>query len=145
MRGGVLLLFLASFFFIGGEAWSQSPEIKDIKTRISWYRSWLEKTGSKGTRLWLRLDSSKRPHRLYVSDGFVHAQSDTQEELIEIFSRYLAGHPDKNMLIDIYSVESGKMIGEYGFGGFRLFQSQPSVSPVADRSVSPQDVAAESK
>ena len=38
-----------------------------------------------------------------------------------IFSRYLAGHPEKNMLIDIYDGSSGKVIGEYGFGGFKLF------------------------
>jgi hypothetical protein len=25
------------------------------------------------------------------------------------------------MLIDIYDAASGKVIGEYGFGGFRLF------------------------
>ena len=37
------------------------------------------------------------------------------------FSRYLAGHPEKNMLIDIYDGSTGKVIGEYGFGGFKLF------------------------
>ena len=44
-----------------------------------------------------------------------------QEEFIEIFSRFLAGHPEKNMLIDIYDPNTNKWIGEYGFGGFRLF------------------------
>jgi hypothetical protein len=51
----------------------------------------------------------------------LHADTPTQEQFIEIFSRFLAGHPEKNMLIDIYDSANGKWIGEYGFGGFRLF------------------------
>jgi hypothetical protein len=29
------------------------------------------------------------------------------------------------MLIDIFDANSGKPIGEYGFGGFRLFDPRP--------------------
>ena len=129
MRGKAQALFLASAFLFSGLAWAQSPELKDIQTRISWYRAWLDQAGSSGSRFWLRLDSSKRPHRLFVGDGFLQAEADAQEEFIEIFSRYLAGHPDKNMLIDIYNATNGKWIGEYGFGGFRLFAASGSTSP----------------
>jgi hypothetical protein len=51
----------------------------------------------------------------------MQATTGEKEQFIEIFSRYLAGHPEKNMLIDIYDNATGKEIGEYGFGGFKLF------------------------
>jgi hypothetical protein len=126
MRGRVNVLFLAFAFLFSGFVWAQTPELKDIQTRISWYRAWLDQAGSNGTRFWLRLDSSKRPHRLFVGDSFLRAESVAQEEFIEVFSHYLAGHPEKNMLIDIYDANSGKWIGEYGFGGFRLFEASGS-------------------
>ena len=129
MRGKAKALFLASAFLFSGLASAQTPDLKDIQTRISWYRAWLDQAGSNGSRFWLRLDSSKRPHRLFVGDGFLHAEADAQEEFIEIFSRYLAGHPDKNMLIDIYDATNSKWIGEYGFGGFRLFAVSGPISP----------------
>ena len=130
MRGRAKVLFLAFAFVFTGPAWGQSPDLKDIQTRISWYRAWLDQAGSSGSRFWIRLDSSKRPHRLFVGDGFLHAEADAQEEFIEIFSRYLAGHPDKNMLIDIYDADTSKWIGEYGFGGFRLFDaSHAAIAP----------------
>lgn len=126
MRGRAKTLFLAFAFSLSGLAWAQTPQLNDIQTRISWYRAWLDQAGSNGSRFWIRLDSSKRPHRLFVGDGFLHAEADAQEEFIEIFSRYLAGHPDKNMLIDIYDADTSKWIGEYGFGGFRLFDASGS-------------------
>lgn len=94
---------------------------KEIQSRISQYKVWLDELGSKGAHYWIRLDSSKRPHRLYVGEGFMHADLRHKEEFIETFSRYLAGHPEKNMLIDIFDASTGKAIGEYGFGGFKLF------------------------
>ena len=51
----------------------------------------------------------------------MHADATQQEEFVDTFSHFLAGHPDKNMLIDIFDAKTGKPIGEYGFGGFRLF------------------------
>jgi hypothetical protein len=81
----------------------------------------LDRVGSTGSRLWVRLDSTKRPHRLYVGEGFLRAEYRDKEHFVEIFSSFLAGHPDKNMLIDIFDFSNGKLIGEYGFGGFRLF------------------------
>ena len=123
MLGKVKIVFLASalFFSVSAVASAQAPNFKEIQERIFEYRKVLDQAGSGGSRFWLRLDSSKRPHRLYVGDAFLQANSLKQEEFIEIFSRFLAGHPEKNMLIDIYDPITNKWIGEYGFGGFRLF------------------------
>jgi len=60
-----------------------------------------------------------------VCGRWFRASATEKEQFVEIFSRFLAGHPEKNMLIDIYDASSGKPIGEYGFGGFRLFDSRP--------------------
>jgi hypothetical protein len=100
---------------------AQSFSFREIEARIAEYKNWLDQLGSTGSRYWTRLDSTKRPHRLYVAEGFVQATTSEKEQFIEIFSRYLAGHPEKNMLIDIFDGSNGKVIGEYGFGGFRLF------------------------
>ena len=107
---------------------AQSLSFKEIQARVSEYKIWLDKLGSNGAHYWLRLDSSKRPHRLYVGEGFMEATTGEQEQFIEIFSRYLAGHPEKNMLIDIYDGSNGKVIGEYGFGGFKLFTAAAAPS-----------------
>lgn len=102
-------------------SFAQSLSFKEIQARVSEYKIWLDKLGSNGSHYWLRLDGTKRPHRLYVGEGFMQATTGEKEEFIEIFSRYLAGHPEKNMLIDIYDESTGKAIGEYGFGGFKLY------------------------
>ena len=104
---------------------AQTLSFKEIEARVSEYRKWLDKVGNNGSRYWVRLDSTKRPHRLYVGDGFVRASATEKEQFVEIFSRFLAGHPEKNMLIDIYDANTGKEIGEYGFGGFHLFDPHP--------------------
>ena len=119
--GKIQIVVLASALFFPAIAGAQAVNFKEIEARVSEYRKWLDQAGSNGSRFWMRLDSSKRPHRLYVGDGFMQADAIAQENFIEIFSRFLAGHPDKNMLIDIYDPTNGKWIGEYGFGGFRLF------------------------
>jgi hypothetical protein len=117
-RVAAVVLAFALLFPVLSSA--QSFSFREIEARIAEYRNWLDQHGSNGSRYWVRLDSTKRPHRLYVAEGFTQATSTEKEQFIEIFSRYLAGHPEKNMLIDIYD-GSGKAIGEYGFGGFRLF------------------------
>jgi hypothetical protein len=118
---GVQISILASALLFSVPAPAQNLSFKEIEARVLEYRKWLDNVGSNGSRYWVRLDSSKRPHRLYVGDGFMQADSSDKEEFIEIFSRFLAGHPEKNMLIDIFDASTGKLIGEYGFGGFRLF------------------------
>jgi hypothetical protein len=100
---------------------TETVNLKEIQTKVAEYKHWLNEVNSNGSKYWIRLDSSKRPHRLYVGDGFMHADYQHKEQFIEIFSHYLAGHPDKNMLIDIFDASTGKAIGEYGFGGFKLF------------------------
>ena len=114
-------LFLASAFLFPAFAGAQVFNFKEIEARIREFRGLLDLAGSNGSRFWTRLDSSKRPHRLYVGEGFMNADDDARENFIELFSRFLAGHPDKNMLIDIYDGSTSKLIGEYGFGGYRLF------------------------
>jgi hypothetical protein len=121
MLGRIRIIVLASALFFPALAVAQTVNFKEIEARVSEYRKWLDQVGSNGSRFWVRLDSTKRPHRLYVGEGFMKADTIAQENFIEIFSRFLAGHPDKNMLIDIYDPTNGKWIGEYGFGGFRLF------------------------
>lgn len=121
MLGKLRVFLLASALLFPSLAVSQTVNFKEIEARVLEYRKWLDKVGSNGTRYWLRLDSTKRPHRLFVGDGFMQADPTDKEEFIEIFSRFLAGHPEKNMLIDIFDASTGKPIGEYGFGGFRLF------------------------
>jgi hypothetical protein len=121
MLGRIRIIVLASALFFPAIAAAQNVNFKEIESRVSEYRKWLDQVGSNGSRFWVRLDSTKRPHRLYVGEGFMKADAVAQENFIEIFSRFLAGHPDKNMLIDIYDPTNGKWIGEYGFGGFRLF------------------------
>jgi hypothetical protein len=121
MLGKIQIVFLASALLFPSLAISQNISFKEIEARVLEYRKWLDKAGSNGSRFWVRLDSSKRPHRLFVGDGFMQADATDKEEFIEIFSRFLAGHPEKNMLIDIFDANTGKPIGEYGFGGFRLF------------------------
>ena len=118
----VLLLFVSLFpVFSAAQTARQKEAIKENDAKIAEYKQWLDQVSAKGLNYWLRLDSAHRPHRLYVAEGFQKADYVEKERFIEIFSRYLAGVPDKNMLIDIYDASTGKAIGEYGFGGFRLF------------------------
>ena len=121
MLGKTIIFFLASALFFPPLLPAQNINFKEIEARVLEYRKWLDQVGSGGSRYWIRLDSSKRPHKLYVGEGFMQAGRDEKENFVEIFSRFLAGHPEKNMLIDIYDAANGKAIGEYGFGGFKLF------------------------
>jgi hypothetical protein len=122
MPGKILsALFLASALFSPAISHAQVSNFKEIETKVREFRVALDQAGVNGTRFWTRLDSSKRPHRLFVGEAFMNADDNAKENFIEVFSRFLAGHPDKNMLIDIYDANTSKLIGEYGFGGFRLF------------------------
>jgi hypothetical protein len=121
MKGKLQFLVLASALLFPAIAIPQSFSFREIDARILEYRRWLDQVGSSGSRYWLRLDSSKRPHQLYVGEGFMRAAYDEKERFVEIFSRFLAGHPERNMLIDIFDGTDGRAIGEYGFGGFKLF------------------------
>jgi hypothetical protein len=89
--------------------------------QISEYKKWLDTLGSSGSRYWVRLDSSRRPHKLYLAEGFYRADPKSQELFVDTFSHYLAGHPDKFMLIDLYDESSKMPVGEFGWGGFKMF------------------------
>ena len=121
MKGILIVTALAFALLFPVSTPAEITDFKEIQARISEYKAWLDRLGSNGSRYWVRLDGTKRPHRLYVGEGFLRADSNEKENFIEIFSRFLAGHPEKNMLIDIFDPATGKWIGEYGFGGFRLF------------------------
>ncbi len=100
---------------------ADGQEYKKWEGKIAEYKTWLDSVGSDGSRLWIKLDSSIRPHRLYVGEVFHKSGYNQQRQLIETFSHYLAGHPEKYMLVDIYDADTGKHIGEFGWGGFKLY------------------------
>lgn len=98
-----------------------AQDFKKWEAQIADYKHWLDVVGSAGSRLWLRLDSSRRPHKLYVGEGFDKADYRLKEHFVEIFSHYLAGHPEKFALIDLFDGVTGTPIGEFGWGGFKLY------------------------
>jgi hypothetical protein len=120
-RVRVSTLFLLFALLLPVCASAETLNFKEIQAKVAEYKAWLDQVGTNGSKYWVRLDSSKRPHRLFIGEGFLQANFGDKERFIEIFSRYLAGHPDKNMLIDIFDGSTEKAIGEYGFGGFKLF------------------------
>lgn len=99
-------------------------EFKQREAQIAQYKKWLDTLGPSGSKYWVRLDSKQRPHRLYVGEGFHRADYKSQERFVDTYSNYLAGHPEKFMLIDIFDATTNKPVGEYGFGGFKLYQQR---------------------
>src|SRR4051812_27142516 len=116
-----ITISLICALLLPGYSQAETVNFKEIQAKVTAYKNWLDQVGTNGSKYWIRLDSSKRPHRLFVGEGFLRADFTEKERFIEIFSRYLAGHPEKNMLIDIFDGSTEKAIGEYGFGGFKLF------------------------
>ncbi|MGH7767676.1 MAG: hypothetical protein ACREQP_09500 [Candidatus Binatia bacterium] len=117
-----LIAFLFAFSMglpVGSQAFGD--EFTKRAAQISEYKKWLDTLGSSGSRYWVRLDSSRRPHKLYLGEAFYRADLQSQERFIDTFSHYLAGHPDKFMLIDLYDEGSKMPVGEFGWGGFRMF------------------------
>jgi hypothetical protein len=119
-----ILMFLAGIEQ-AQPAWGN--EIKARETKIAQYKRWLDTLGPQGSQYWIRLDSGRRPHRLYLGEGFHRADAQSQERFIDTYSSYLAGHPEKFMLIDLFDADTNKWIGEYGFGGFKMYSK-----PVAE-------------
>jgi hypothetical protein len=113
-----LLMFLSGVHQTQA-AWGS--EFKAREAKIAQYKRWLDTLGPQGSQYWVRLDAGRRPHRLYLGDGFHRADSQSQEQFIDTFSSYLAGHPERFMLIDLFDADTDKWIGEYGFGGFKLY------------------------
>lgn len=115
--GSALFLFFLLFSFVHAVA----QDFKSSEAKIAEYKRWLDRVGAKGSRLWLRVESDHRPHRLFVGDGFERVDFAEKERFVEIFSSFLAGHPEKFMLIDIYDGKTGQPVGEFGWGGFKLY------------------------
>ena len=116
--------FLTALLFALLLPWAaDAQEFKKWEAQLSQYKQWLDVVGLAGYRYWLRLDSSRRPHKLYVGEGFDKADYKVKEEFVEIFSHYLAGHPEKFALVDLFDGITGAPIGEFGWGGFKLYPS----------------------
>lgn len=115
---------LGLLMFVSGleqtpSAWAS--EFKAREAKIAQYKRWLDTLGPAGSQYWVRLDAGRRPHRLYLGEGFYRADLQSQERFIDTYSSYLAGHPEKFMLIDLFDADSNKWVGEYGFGGFKMY------------------------
>lgn len=129
MIAGLLFLVLLPPFFV--QAQDVKPEdIKAWAMKTKEYKQWLDSMKGGNIQFWTRMDDSRRPHKVYVGEGFEKASFKDQEQFVEIFSHYLAGHPDKYMLIDLYDAQTGAAVGEYGFGGFKLFPPEAATAPV---------------
>jgi hypothetical protein len=118
--------FIVAFLLVFLAGVSQPPcvrgnEFKEREAKITQYKKWLDSLGSNGSQYWTRLDARPRPHRLYLGEGFYRADFQSQERFVDTFSNYLAGHPEKFMLIDLFDAATNKPVGEYGFGGFKLY------------------------
>ena len=96
-------------------------DFKRWKAEVAEFKVEIDKQGAKGTRVWIRIDSRRRPHKLYVAEAFYELQHHQRIEFIELWSRYLAGHPKKYALLDIYDSSTKKHIGEFGWGGYKLY------------------------
>ncbi|HWP57499.1 MAG TPA: hypothetical protein VNL14_06415 [Candidatus Acidoferrales bacterium] len=103
-----------------------AEDIKRWEAKIKEYKAWLDLVRSDDYRLWVRLDGSHRPYRLYLGEGFSRVDSSSQQQFVETFSRFLAGHPEKYMLIDLYDNATGAHVGEFGWGGFKLYANGSS-------------------
>jgi hypothetical protein len=96
-------------------------EFKKREAQMVEYKKWLDTLGPSGSKYWVRLDAKPRPHRLYVGEAFHRADLKSKERFVDTYSNYLAGHPEKFMLIDLFDAGTNKPVGEYGFGGFKLY------------------------
>jgi len=119
----LLLMFLCAP--VMAIAPSHGNEFREREAKIAQYKKWLDTLGPRGSQYWLRLDSGRRPHRLYLGEAFHHVDAQSQEQFIDKYSNYLAGHPEKFMLIDLFDADTSKLVGEYGFGGFKMYIEAP--------------------
>jgi hypothetical protein len=127
----VILMFLWTGVDQAQPAWGN--EFKQREAKIAQYKKWLDTLGPQGSQFWVSLDSRKRPHRLYLGEGFYRADSQSQERFVDTFSNYLAGHPEKFMLIDLFDADTNRPVGEYGFGGFKLYPKPVRTAETAQK------------
>lgn len=103
---------------------ASSQDLKKWNAQIAQHKRWLDTLGPDGQRYWIALDESRRPHRLYLGEGFFRADYNSQERFVETYSIYIAGHPEKYMLMDLFDARTRKQVGEFGWGGFKLYRRQ---------------------
>jgi hypothetical protein len=128
MRKFFLLLALACGLPFGATA--MGDEFTARAAQMAESKKWLDTLGSGGSRYWIRLDSDRRPHKLYVGEAFYRADPQEQELFVDTFSHYLAGHPDKFMLIDLYDEATRAPVGEFGWGGFKMYPRAVSFTDI---------------
>ncbi|MGH7823752.1 MAG: hypothetical protein ACREQ7_01035 [Candidatus Binatia bacterium] len=121
-----ILVALSLILLQGSPAFAN--EFKKREAQMAQYKKWLDTLGPSGSKYWIRLDSKRRPHRLYIGEGFYRADYKSQERFIDTYSNYLAGHPEKFMLIDLFDANTKRPVGEYGFGGFKLYSRSVRVA-----------------
>jgi hypothetical protein len=121
MKKIIVMVLLALSLGYLQEAPVWGDEFKKREAVIAQYKKWLDTLGPDGSRYWVRLDAKRRPHRLYVGEAFFRADFHSQERFVDTYSNYLAGHPEKFMLIDLFDAVTNMPVGEYGFGGFKLY------------------------
>ena len=129
---------LGVLMFLSGVHQAQpvwANEFKAREAKIAQYKRWLDTLGPKGSQYWVRLDAGRRPHRLYLGEAFHRADAQSREQFIDTYSSYLAGHPEKFMLIDLFDAETNKWIGEYGFGGFKMY-AKPAPAAATNQTAS---------
>jgi hypothetical protein len=123
-------LLFALAFGLPFAATVRGDEFTVRAAQIAESKKWLDTFGSDGSRYWVKLDSERRPHKLYVGEAFYRARPQEQERFVETFSHYLAGHPDKFMLIDLYDEATKAPVGEFGWGGFKMYPSAVSSTEI---------------
>ncbi|MBI2357545.1 MAG: hypothetical protein HYV04_01280 [Deltaproteobacteria bacterium] len=120
----MLAIFLALCISLAQRTSAFGNEFRTREAQIAQYKSRLDSLGPNGALFWIRLDAKQRPHRLFVGEGFYRADFQSQQDFVETYSKYLAGHPEKFMLIDLLDGKTSRPVGEFGWGGFKLY-SQP--------------------
>jgi hypothetical protein len=120
-----------------------ADEFKKREAQIAQFKNWLDALGPLGSQFWVKLDAKRRPHRLYLGDGFYQADFKSREWFIGTYSHYLAGHPEKFMLIDLFDAATNKPIGEYGFDGFKLYVPSPAVAATPGDESQPSEITPE--
>lgn len=128
----LLLALLLPPFFVR----AQEVDVGAAAEKTAQYKVWLDQLKDGEFNYWTRVDGTRRPYQLYIGEGFLKAEYSDQEQFVEIFSHYLAGHPQKYILIDLYDAETGQPVGEYGWTGFKLFRTSSDL-PADRRSEGP--------
>ena len=100
-------VFLASAFLFPSFANAQAVNFKEIEAKVREFRGVLDQAGINGTRFWTRLDSSKRPHRLYVGDGFMTADEDAKESTGQTKHQGVSVHMRSNPIISPQQARKG--------------------------------------